>query len=103
VVCPMSRPYVVQKDKESTPLTSSSHAGSKWGDIKVENIIKKIRSDESYKEWKQNVTGFKMGFIRSSGVRTFLHNSVHWKLVYLVPTVICLTHELESMKFLTIV
>ena len=53
--------------------------GSKWGDITVENIIKKIRSDESYKEWKQNVTGFKMGFIRHPEFELFSNNSVHWK------------------------
>jgi len=47
--------------------------------------------DESYKEWKQNVTGFKMGFIRHPEFELFSNNSVHWKAgVFLWPTVICL-------------
>jgi nitrite reductase (cytochrome c-552) len=53
--------------------------GSKWGNITIENIIKKIRSDPSYGEWKQNVTGFKMGFIRHPEFELFSNNSVHWK------------------------
>jgi nitrite reductase (cytochrome c-552) len=72
--------YVVQKDKEMHSVNVFfPWQGSKWGDIKVENIIKKIRSDESYKEWKQNVTGFKMGFIRHPEFELFSNNSVHWK------------------------
>ena len=53
--------------------------GSKWGNITIENIIKKIRSDPSYGEWKQTVTGFKMGFIRHPEFELFSNNSVHWK------------------------
>lgn len=53
--------------------------GSKWGNITAENIIKKIRSDPSYGEWKQTVTGFKMGFIRHPEFELFSNNSVHWK------------------------
>jgi nitrite reductase (cytochrome c-552) len=53
--------------------------GSKYGNISVENIIKKIRSDPSYGEWKQNVTGFKMAFIRHPEYELFSNNSVHWK------------------------
>lgn len=53
--------------------------GSKWGNISIENIIKKIRSDPAYGEWKQNVTGFKLGFIRHPEFELFSNNSVHWK------------------------
>ncbi len=52
---------------------------SKWGAITMEDIIKKIRSDDAYKEWKQNVTGFKLAFIRHPEFEFFSNNSVHWK------------------------
>lgn len=72
--------YVVQKDKDMKSINVFfPWQGSKWGSITVENIIKKIRSDESYKEWKQNVTGFKMAFIRHPEFELFSNNSVHWK------------------------
>ncbi len=51
---------------------------SKWGKISVENIIKKIRSDKSYGEWTQSVTGFKLAFIRHPEFEMFSNNSVHW-------------------------
>ena len=38
--------------------------GSKIGDISIENIIKVLKSDPAYLEWKQNVTGFKLAFSR---------------------------------------
>ena len=52
--------------------------GSKWGKISIENIIKKIRSDKSYGEWTQAVTGFKMAFIRHPEFEMYSNNSVHW-------------------------
>ena len=72
--------YVVQKDKDmhSTNVFFPWH-GSTWGNITIENIIKKIRSDDSYGEWKQGVTGFKMAFIRHPEFELFSNNSVHWK------------------------
>ena len=51
---------------------------SKWGKISIENIIKKLRSDKSYGEWTQAVTGFKMAFIRHPEFEMFTNNSVHW-------------------------
>lgn len=51
---------------------------SKWGKISIENIIKKIRSDKSYGEWKQSVTGFKLALIRHPEFEMFSNNSVHW-------------------------
>ncbi len=53
--------------------------GSKWGAITIENIIQKIRSDPSYAEWKQNVTGFKLAFIRHPEFEMLSNNSVHWR------------------------
>lgn len=72
--------YSIPKDKEmhSTGLFFPWQ-GSKWGAITVENIIKKIRSDDSYREWTQGVTGFKLGFIRHPEFELFSNNSVHWK------------------------
>ena len=59
--------YVIPKDKEMKSVgVFFPWQGSKVGDISVENIIKVIKSDPAYLEWKQNVTGFKLGF---SGTR----------------------------------
>ena len=52
---------------------------SKLGNITIEDIIKKIRFDDSLKEWKQTVTGFKLAFIRHPEFEFFSNNSVHWK------------------------
>jgi nitrite reductase (cytochrome c-552) len=72
--------YVVQKDKDMHSINVFfPWQGSTWGNITVENVIKKIRSDPSYGEWKQNVTGFKLGFIRHPEFELFSMNSVHWK------------------------
>ena len=72
--------YVVQKNKEmkSTDVFFPWQ-GSREGDISIENIIKVIRSDPSYGEWKQTVTGFKVGFIRHPEYEFFSRNSVHYQ------------------------
>ncbi len=72
--------YSIPKDKEmhSTGLFFPWH-GSKWGNVTVENVIKKLRSDDAYREWKQSVTGFKLAFIRHPEFEFFSNNSVHWK------------------------
>lgn len=51
---------------------------SKWGAIAIEDIIKKLRSDETVKEWKQAVTGFKLAFIRHPDFEFWTNNSVHF-------------------------
>ncbi len=72
--------YNIPKDKDMKSIgLFFPWQGSKWGNISAENIIKKIRSDPSYGEWKQNVTGFKMAFIRHPEFELFSNNSVHWK------------------------
>lgn len=72
--------YSIPKDKEmhSTGLFFPWQ-NSKWGAITVEDIIRKIRSDDANREWTQKVTGFKMGFIRHPEFELFSNNSVHWK------------------------
>lgn len=52
---------------------------SKWGNISVENIIQKIRSDPNNKEWTQTVTGFKMAFMRHPEFELFSNQSTHWQ------------------------
>jgi nitrite reductase (cytochrome c-552) len=52
---------------------------STWGAITVEDVIKKIRSDETVKEWKQSVTGFKLAYMRHPEFELYSNNSVHWK------------------------
>ncbi len=72
--------YVIPRDKDMKPTgLFFPWQGSKWGEISVENIIRKIRSDPSYAEWKQAVTGFKLPFIRHPEFELFTYNSVHWK------------------------
>jgi len=71
--------YVVNKDKNMKSVgLFFPWQGSKPGDISVENVIKVIRSDPSHEEWKQKVTGFKVGFIRHPEYEFFSRDSVHW-------------------------
>jgi nitrite reductase (cytochrome c-552) len=51
--------------------------GSKTGAISIENIIKVIRSKEEHNEWKQAVTGFKVGYIRHPEYEFFTYGSPH--------------------------
>jgi nitrite reductase (cytochrome c-552) len=52
---------------------------SKFGAITIEDIIKQIRKDETVKEWKQNVTGYKMAFIRHPEYEFWTNGSTHFK------------------------
>lgn len=71
--------YVVQKSAEmKSQDVFFPWDESKWGNISIENVIKKIRSDKSYGEWTQSVTGFKLAFIRHPEFEMFSNNSVHW-------------------------
>lgn len=72
--------YNIPKDKDMKSVgLFFPWQKSKWGAITMEDIIKVIRSDDSYREWKQNVTGFKMGFIRHPEFELFSNKSTHWK------------------------
>jgi len=72
--------YVFPKDAENkvTDIVFP-WAGSKWGDISIENIIKEIKSKPEYLEWKQSVTGFKLGYIRHPDFELFSRGSVHFR------------------------
>jgi len=71
--------YIIPKDKDMKSIgVFFPWQNSKWGKITIEDIIKKIRSNDSYLEWRQNVTGFKLGFIRHPEYELFSSNSVHW-------------------------
>ena len=71
--------YVVPRDKEMKPTgLFFPWQGSKLGGISIENIIKVLKSDPAYGEWKQAVTGFKLAFIRHPEFEFFSNNSVHW-------------------------
>ncbi|MEW6408626.1 MAG: ammonia-forming cytochrome c nitrite reductase subunit c552 [Nitrospirota bacterium] len=72
--------YIIPRDKDMKPTgLFFPWQGSKWGNIRAENIIKKMRSDPAYGEWKQAVTGFKMAYIRHPEYELYADNSVHWK------------------------
>jgi len=72
--------YIIPKDAEmKSTAVFFPWQGSKVGDISIENIIKVIKSSPSHGEWKQNVTGFKVGFIRHPEYEFYSRNSVHWK------------------------
>ena len=72
--------YAINKDTEGKSVgVYFPWQNSKWGAITIENIIKRLRSDETVKEWKQGVTGFKMAFIRHPEFEFWTNNSVHFK------------------------
>jgi nitrite reductase (cytochrome c-552) len=72
--------YNIPKDAEKKSVgLYFPWQNSKFGAITVEDIIKKIRSDETVREWKQNVTGFRMGFIRHPEYEFWTANSTHFK------------------------
>ncbi|MEW5910199.1 MAG: ammonia-forming cytochrome c nitrite reductase subunit c552, partial [Thermodesulfobacteriota bacterium] len=72
--------YNIPKDSEGKSVgLYFPWQNSKFGAITPENIIKKIRSDETVKEWTQSVTGFKMAFIRHPEYEFWTNNSLHFK------------------------
>jgi nitrite reductase (cytochrome c-552) len=72
--------YAINKDPEGKSTgVYFPWQNSKWGAITIEDIIKRLRSDETVKEWKQTVTGFKLGYIRHPEFEFWTNNSVHFK------------------------
>jgi len=72
--------YAINKDAEGKSTgVYFPWQNSKWGAITIEDIIKRLRSDETVKEWKQTVTGFKLAFIRHPEFEFWTNNSVHFK------------------------
>jgi nitrite reductase (cytochrome c-552) len=76
--CHVTYDIIKDKDMKSIGLYFPWQ-GSSVGNITIENIIKKLRSDPTILEWKQSVTGFKMPFIRHPEYELFSNHSVHWK------------------------
>ena len=71
--------YTIPKDAEmKSQDVFFPWDGSKMGNIPIENIIKKMRSDKSYGEWTQAVTGFKLAYIRHPEFEMYSNQSVHW-------------------------
>jgi nitrite reductase (cytochrome c-552) len=68
---------IIKKDKKSVGIFFPWKE-SKPGDISMENIIKILKTDPTILEWKQNVTGFPLAFIRHPEYEFFSRNSVHW-------------------------
>jgi nitrite reductase (cytochrome c-552) len=72
--------YIVKKDKDMKSVdVFFPWQGSKPGDISIENIIKVLKSDPAFLEWKENVSGLKVGFIRHPEYEFYTRNSVHWQ------------------------
>lgn len=72
--------YNIPKDKDNKSVgLYFPWQNSKFGAITIEDIVKQIRKDETVKEWKQTVTGFKMGFIRHPEYEFWTNNSTHFK------------------------
>jgi nitrite reductase (cytochrome c-552) len=72
--------YIIRKDKDMKSIdVFFPWQGSKVGDISIENIIKVLKSDPAYLEWKQTVTGFKLGFSRHPEYEFYTKNSTHWQ------------------------
>jgi nitrite reductase (cytochrome c-552) len=72
--------YNIPKDKENKSVgLYFPWQNSKFGAITIEDIIKQIRKDETVREWKQTVTGFKMAFIRHPEYEFWTNSSVHFK------------------------
>lgn len=98
ILCAQRRvTYNIIKDQEMKSVgIYFPWQGSKMGGISIENIVKRLRSDSTVLEWKQNVTGFKMPFIRHPEYELFTYNSVHWKAGVDVPVKL----DLELKKHL---
>jgi len=72
--------YNIPKDKENKSVgLYFPWQNSKFGAVTIEDIIQQIRKDETVKEWKQTVTGFKMAFIRHPEYEFWTNSSTHFK------------------------
>jgi len=68
---------VMKKDGQSVDV-SFPWKGGAWGDVSVEDVIANLTDDPARLEWVQEVTGFKVGFIRHPDVEFFTKSSVHF-------------------------
>ncbi|MBI4656042.1 MAG: ammonia-forming cytochrome c nitrite reductase subunit c552 [Elusimicrobia bacterium] len=76
--CHVTYSIIKDRDMKSVGVVFPWKNG-KHGKITIEDIIKTIKEDPSLLEWKQVVTGFKIGFIRHPEYELFSNDSVHWK------------------------
>ncbi|MBE0577621.1 MAG: ammonia-forming cytochrome c nitrite reductase subunit c552 [Desulfuromonadales bacterium] len=70
---------IPQNDKHKSEDVVFPWQGSEWGDISAENIISRIRKNAHLNEWTQNVTGFRLGYIRHPEFEFFSNDSTHWQ------------------------
>ncbi|MDI6715580.1 MAG: ammonia-forming cytochrome c nitrite reductase subunit c552 [Actinomycetota bacterium] len=71
--------YSIKKDKDMKSVDLFyPWAKSKWGNITVEDIEAVIKSDPANYEWKNNVTGMKLGHIRHPEFELYSNGSTHW-------------------------
>ena len=70
--------YSVMKDGDASVDVDFPWEGGEWGAITVEDIIENLETDTARLEWKQAVTGLKIGFIRHPDVEFFTAGSVHF-------------------------
>jgi nitrite reductase (cytochrome c-552) len=72
--------YNIPKDKDNKSVgLYFPWQNSKFGAISIEDIIQQIRKDETVREWKQSVTGYKMAFIRHPEYEFWTNGSTHFK------------------------
>jgi len=69
--------YSVMKDGDTSVDVDFPWEGAKWGAITVEGIVANLESQPARLEWKQQVTGMKVGFIRHPDVEFFTAGSPH--------------------------
>jgi len=65
-------------DKKVSGDVALPWTGGTWGNISIENIVKDLLTDTKRIEWKQNVTGFDMPFVRHPEFEMFTRGSVHF-------------------------
>ncbi|MCE5203332.1 MAG: ammonia-forming cytochrome c nitrite reductase subunit c552 [Actinomycetia bacterium] len=70
--------YSVMKDGTTVLGVDLPWEGSTWGGITVENIVDSLETQEARIEWTQQVTGFKLGFIRHPDIEFFTSGSAHF-------------------------
>ena len=68
---------VMKRDGQSVDVNLPWEGGA-WGDISIEDIVANLKTDPARQEWVQDVTGFKVGFIRHPDVEFFTDSSVHF-------------------------
>jgi len=71
--------YIIPRDAgmKSVSLELPWRNGA-WGDLSVEGMIAQIEGDPANLEWKQSITGMKLGFIRHPEYEMYSRGSTHW-------------------------